>query len=87
MNDRKSYFQITLRIDEETYHELEQIRKDTGLSLREIVAWSSEPCPCCPDVDVHAYTGKSSIVRIRRGILFNSLLTKYQTYDKPARAV
>lgn len=80
----KTYRKISLRIDEETYQMIKNLREKTGLSEREILAYSSQPCDCGPQ-EVSAYNSKDKSVKIPRGILFNSLLTKYSTYDQTFR--
>ena len=76
------YYRIDIRVDEETFDIINKLVAETGLSQREILAYSSQPCGCCPDTEITAYNSKDRNVKIPRGILFNSLLTKYGSYVK-----
>lgn len=82
MNAEKNYYTLRLRVDEETWNLVKKLSEDTGLSMREIVGYSSQPCGCCPDTQVRAYNSKDRSISIKRGILYDALLTKYQSYDK-----
>ena len=76
------YHRINIRVDKETFDLLKKLSLDTGLSEREILAYSSQPCGCCPDTEIAAYNSRDKTIKIPRGILFNSLLTKYGNYVK-----
>lgn len=82
MPKANGYYTAIMRLDKATYDLIEKLRKDTGLSIREILAYSSEPCGCCPDTEISAYNSQDKTIKIPRGILFNSLLTKYADYVK-----
>lgn len=82
MSDEKIYHSVILRVDDDTWELIENLKKATGLSAREILGYSSQPCKCCPDAQVRPYNSQDKAVSIKRGILYDALLTKYQSYDK-----
>lgn len=82
MEDKKIYHQFVLRVDEDTWNLVQKLVEDTGLSMREILGYSSQPCGCCPDTQVRAYNSKDKSISIKRGILYDALLTKYSSYAK-----
>lgn len=77
---KKEYCLLTIRIDQNSMDIINQLREDTGLSVREIVGYSSKPCECCRAEMVTAYNSKDKSVKIKRGILFHSMLTKHGSY-------
>jgi hypothetical protein len=82
MKDDRGYCQVTIRIDPETASKIEELQKSTGLSIRDILGYSSKPCSCCKDVSIVAFNSQDKDVKIPRGILFTSLLTKHESYAK-----
>ena len=77
----KDYCQTTIRLDTETFELIKQLKKETGLSSKEILSYSSKPCDCCKAELVLAWNSKDKSVKIKRGILFQSMLKKNSTYD------
>jgi hypothetical protein len=79
---KSKYCQIVIRISQEEFDIIQGIREKTSLSYREIVGYSSKPCDCCKGLDVVAYNSQDKNVKIKRGLLFHSLLHKYGHYTK-----
>lgn len=82
MSEKSKYFNFIMRIDEETHNLLEKLQRETGLSKREILGYSSQPCGPCGKEDVHVFTKTHKTMAIPRGILFASMLTKHSGYEK-----
>lgn len=80
MSENTKYFTLIMRIDEETHNLLEKLQEQTGLSKREILGYSSQPCGPCGKEDVPVFTKSHKTMSIPRGILFASLLTKHSGY-------
>jgi hypothetical protein len=85
MSNKSKYPSLNIRMDETTDKLLIELEQQTGLSKREIVAYSSQPCVPC-DKDFVSVLGKDDkIVKIPRGILYNSMMQKHSSYQKKNR--
>jgi len=82
MPEKKKYFRIDLRVDEETFKLVEKLSSDTGLTQREILSYSSKPCTPCGEKEIMVFNHRErKTVAIPVGILFNSLKMKHSVYD------
>jgi hypothetical protein len=70
------YNELHIRVDSETKKMLIDQSEITGLSVREILGYSSKHCDNCKGVNVIAYNSKEKKVGIPRAILYKSLLKK-----------
>lgn len=70
------YNELHIRVDCETKKMLIDQSETTGLSIREILGYSSKHCDCCKGMNVIAYNSKEKQIGIPRGILYKSLLKK-----------
>jgi hypothetical protein len=82
MPEKSKYYNLVIRIDEETRKLLEKLKEETGMSKREILGYSSQPCGTCGEGPVNVFTKNHKTMPIPRGILFTSLLTKHSGYQK-----
>lgn len=82
MSEKPKYHKLTIRIDEKTNDLLEELHKNTKLSKRDILGFSSQPCIPCQDNEVRVFTKERKTMLIPRGILFNSMMTKHNGYER-----
>lgn len=81
MTDKSRYHKIDIRVDEDSFNLIEKLREETGLSAREILAYSSQTCVPCGQTTVPVFTKERRTVHIPVGILFKSMLTKHNQYE------
>lgn len=80
--DQKGYCILMIRVDPDTAFQIEKLKEETGLSVREILGYSDKTCDCCKNTQVVAFNSKDKTIKIPRGILFHALLKKHSTYEK-----
>lgn len=82
--DRKiyTYNQIVLRVSPEALKKIIDGVEETGLSIVQLLAHSSKPCDCCRNKPVNTLDSNSNPVQVNRGLLYESIKTRYGSYNK-----
>lgn len=77
-----TYNQIVLRISPEAFKSIIDGQEETGLSKVQLLSHSSRPCDHCRNTSVTTLNADMKPVTVKRGILFNSIKTRYGAYNK-----
>lgn len=60
---------IKIRVSQTEMKKFIDAKEDLGLSAREVLEYSGQPCECCKNTNVIIYNKHDEAVEIKRGIL------------------
>lgn len=64
-----TYNAVVISFSKKAYKELIDVADDTGLSIRQVLAYSGQPCERCKGIEVIVFTQEGESKKIKRGLM------------------